>query len=664
MINNNNNENQANNNYLINYTKFSFIIKKLLFFLFMFIMLLFTSYKIYFYYKDIIIIKNEKFENIKNNRINPHNFIFNYKRKLQNFDSTNSISNTSIVNNNEYQNYTQENNNSITITIYQKNIEDIIKEKFNSDYAFILNISSNEYIGSWSELEMLDQAFFNKKIKKGSVEMRFKRTRMRNNLIINLAKNKENSFRIDAILKEGEYIDRYVKINLTFNLIWNDLEKINENNNSEIILENNNTKIDFYKINFLRNVKREKIEKGNITLILKKEEYSYASSYKKRIMSQFNRIMIIITSKELNVTINTKVGNDESTKQKVRIYSFILSIFGLIEIYYILKLIMKINDHNEIGNKLSILSISTNCYSKVIICIIHFLLSISNTDEDISYQFGVPTIIYFFAFTGFELKLLFLVFKTRNNSVANQELYRKRLLCLYFFFYICLTITVFNIKECLTNYSIIFLYYTIPWLSQILYSILTNTRPPMSRHYIIFLSLSRLYLPIYIKGINGNIYDLKPSYLKVFLLILITFIEVVILLLQKTLGPRTILPTKFRKRGYDYYKDNVNIEQHVSKNPNCIICLQSLSVEVDENFNTIIKKIKRRNKCDKIMKICYLDALNEKIKRWIKNIEGKAVKKKYMITPCDHVFHTLCLEKWMKQKNECPYCKGVIPPID
>ena len=662
MINNNNNENQANNNYLINYAKFEFIIKKLLFFLFMFIMLLFSSYKIYFHHKEIIIIKNEKFENIKHNIINIHNFILNYKRKLQNFNSTNSITNTSIANNNEYKNYTQENNN--TIIIYQKSIEDIIKEKFNADYALILNISSNEYIGNWSEFEIVDKAFFNKKINKGSVEIRFKRTRSRNNLIINLAKNKINSFRIEAILKEGEYIDRYIKINLTFYLIWNDLEKIKENNNSELILENNNTKIDYYKINFLRNVKKEKIEKGNITLILKKEEYSYASSYKKRFMSQYNKIMIIITSKELNVTINSKVGNDEITKQKVRIYSFILSIFGLIEIYYILKLIMKINDHNEIGNKLSILSISTNCYFKVIICIMHFLLSISNTDEDISYQFGVPTIIYFFAFTGFELKLLFLVFKTRNNNVANQELYRKRLLCLYFLFYVCLTITVFNIKECLTNYSIIFFVYTIPWLSQILYSILTNTRPPMSRHYIFFLSLSRLYLPIYIKGIDGNIYDLKPSYLKVFLLILITFIEMVILLLQKTLGPRTVLPTKYRKRGYDYYKDHVNIELHVSKNPNCIICLQSLSVEVDENFNTITKKIKRRNKCDKIMKICYLDTLNEKIKRWFKNIEGKAIKKKYMITPCDHVFHTPCLEKWMKQKNECPYCKGVIPPID
>ena len=48
----------------------------------------------------------------------------------------------------------------------------------------------------------------------------------------------------------------------------------------------------------------------------------------------------------------------------------------------------------------------------------------------------------------------------------------------------------------------------------------------------------------------------------------------------------------------------------------------------------------------------------------VKEYGRKNYKKKYMITPCDHVFHTVCLEKWMKLKNECPYCKGALPPID
>ena len=149
----------------------------------------------------------------------------------------------------------------------------------------------------------------------------------------------------------------------------------------------------------------------------------------------------------------------------------------------------------------------------------------------------------------------------------------------------------------------------------------------MSRMYIICLSLSKLYLPIYLKAFDGNIFDLKPSYLKVGLIIFIFIIEIIVLLLQKSFGARSILPKKYRRRGFDYYKDKVNIEQHVSKNPNCVICLESLMVEVDENFNTIQRKTKTKNCCDKIIHLCCLDRVINKIKRWIANMEGKTKKK-------------------------------------
>ena len=92
--------------------------------------------------------------------------------------------------------------------------------------------------------------------------------------------------------------------------------------------------------------------------------------------------------------------------------------------------------------------------------------------------------------------------------------------------------------------------------------------------------------------------------------------------------------------------------------------MENLKVDIDENFNKLKKKKKPKTIGHKIMKILFLDKLNDLIKKCIKYLEGKNLKKKYMITPCDHVYHTVCLEKWMKQKNECPYCKTAIPPID
>ena len=136
--------------------------------------------------------------------------------------------------------------------------------------------------------------------------------------------------------------------------------------------------------------------------------------------------------------------------------------------------------------------------------------------------------------------------------------------------------------------------------------------------------------------------------------------------MQKSLGARIIIPKKCRKQNnkFDYYRDKVNIEKHVSKNPICVICLENLNVDVDENFNQIKKKKKPKTIGAKILSFLYLDLVNQKIKKCIKYLEGKNLKKKYMITPCDHVYHTVCLEKWMKQKNECPYCKTQIPSID
>lgn len=647
IIENNNNEsnNENNNQFILVYKKLKIITKKIFFFLFMFMMMLLFYYHSYFYFKEIIHIKKGKFDEEKDLPQWDEDQALIYRRNLFNSNKSDVV------------NSLNDNINKEDISV----ITQVIKDKYNGGYSFILNVTSNDYFGNWSNLSMVGNNFFEKKIDEGIAEMFFHRIKNRNSLIIGFVNTKTNSFRIDTILREGKYIDKYIKINLTFFLVDNIESLLKEN--QQLILYNNNTKIDYAKVHFLGDRAREKIDKGNVTIILQKEDYNYAISFRKRIMSPFYRVKLIINSNKLNVTVSTIITNNEDLRQKVRIYSFILSIFGIFEIFHILKLIMKVNENNEYGNKLSILSITINCYFKVLICIVHFFLSISTLDEDMSYQFGVPTIIYFFGFTGFELKLLLLVFRTRNDNNINQVIYRKRLLCLYVFFYLSLSLMVLNIRECLKNFYLILFIYIFSWLSQILFSMITNTRPPMSRMYIICLSLSKLYLPIYLKAFDGNIFDLKPSYLKVGLIIFIFIIEIIVLLLQKSFGARSILPKKYRRRGFDYYKDKVNIEQHVSKNPNCVICLESLMVEVDENFNTIQRKTKTKNCCDKIIHLCCLDRVINKIKRWIANMEGKT-KKKYMITPCDHVFHTVCLEKWMRQKNECPYCKAVIPPIE
>jgi len=94
---------------------------------------------------------------------------------------------------------------------------------------------------------------------------------------------------------------------------------------------------------------------------------------------------MIIISKDFNATINSKISNTENLNQEVRLYSFILSILGIMEIYYCSKLIIKITNQNEIVHKISLISLAINCCFNLVICIIHFYMSVKIIDEDISY---------------------------------------------------------------------------------------------------------------------------------------------------------------------------------------------------------------------------------------------------------------------------------------
>ena len=139
----------------------------------------------------------------------------------------------------------------------------------------------------------------------------------------------------------------------------------------------------------------------------------------------------------------------------------------------------------------------------------------------------------------------------------------------------------------------------------------------------------------------------------------------IILFLQKTFGARAILPKQCRTIFFNYYTDKINFDSKLSKDPICVICLENLSDDVEQNY------IERRQEKKEIKNFfhyiinCHIITIFlEKISRWMNNIDGNIIKKKYMITPCNHVFHSVCLEKWIKMKNECPYCKRILPPFE
>ena len=56
--------------------------------------------------------------------------------------------------------------------------------------------------------------------------------------------------------------------------------------------------------------------------------------------------------------------------------------------------------------------------------------------------------------------------------------------------------------------------------------------------------------------------------------------------------------------------------------------------------------------------------MKQKIERYVESLRYTHKRTKLMKTPCKHIFHNICLEKWLEFKNECPYCRREIPPLE
>lgn len=56
-------------------------------------------------------------------------------------------------------------------------------------------------------------------------------------------------------------------------------------------------------------------------------------------------------------------------------------------------------------------------------------------------------------------------------------------------------------------------------------------------------------------------------------------------------------------------------------------------------------------------------ASGDKDKASTGGVQGMLERRKYMVTPCKHIFHSQCLEGWMRQKLACPVCRKDLPGL-
>ncbi|BFG25242.1 hypothetical protein CerSpe_115160 [Prunus speciosa] len=153
------------------------------------------------------------------------------------------------------------------------------------------------------------------------------------------------------------------------------------------------------------------------------------------------------------------------------------------------------------------------------------------------------------------------------------------------------------------------------WIPQIITNVIRDSRKPLHPHYILGMTVTRLAIPLYIFGCPNNFMRIEPN--KSWCICLGVFIglQASILLLQHYLGSRWFIPRQILPEKYSYFR---RYDQDTHHTTDCVICM------------TAVDLAQRSNDC--------------------------------MVTPCDHFFHSGCLQRWMDIKMECPTCRRPLPP--
>ncbi len=150
------------------------------------------------------------------------------------------------------------------------------------------------------------------------------------------------------------------------------------------------------------------------------------------------------------------------------------------------------------------------------ICSGHFFLSL--TQDDFIYEYGLISMIYFLLFSIFEIRLLYLSWKSRNYELFYNDInaFRKKLFIFYcfickfvgqfnskpkFFFLLfiffkidfLLFIVLIAMRHIFVNFLLTYSYFACTWLFQIIHNAIKGTKPPMKFRYIVAVTLGKLF---------------------------------------------------------------------------------------------------------------------------------------------------------------------------
>ncbi|XP_074568516.1 transmembrane E3 ubiquitin-protein ligase FLY1-like isoform X3 [Curcuma longa] len=315
-----------------------------------------------------------------------------------------------------------------------------------------------------------------------------------------------------------------------------------------------------------------------------------------------------------SILLNATSLNTEAYYNKAVNYTLMVTFISFLQVLLLIRQMEHSNTQSGAA-KVSILMIGQQAIMDAYLCLLNLTAGI--LVESLFNAFATAAFFKFVVFSIFEMRYLLAIWKASRplQSGESWETMRRELSVLYSRFYGILLggiVLLYHLHNFLR--PVIFIMYSF-WIPQIVTNVIQDTRKPLHPYYIIGMSVTRLAIPFYIFGCPSNFLRIEVDNYWCIWLGVFLGLQSLILLLQHYLGSRWFIPRQMLPEKYFYYR---KFESYASQATDCVICMTT--IDFTENSN------------------------------------------RYMVTPCDHCFHSVCLQRWMDIKMECPTCRRALPP--
>ncbi|KAK8067067.1 hypothetical protein PG997_013814 [Apiospora hydei] len=229
-----------------------------------------------------------------------------------------------------------------------------------------------------------------------------------------------------------------------------------------------------------------------------------------------------------------------------------------------------------------------------------------------------------------------------------------------------------------TYFNLLAFTYLSLWVPQIYRNIYRNCRRAFSWRFVVGQSVLRL-LPIsYFYTAQDNFAFAEPDWTAFTVLAGWLWIQIWVLVAQNVLGPRFGLPKNWMPEAWEYHpilrEDNVesgglpiglvsvsapgspSLERRKSNSGD-----GSSGSGAGGKHTTKIHVIDCAI-CREVLEVPVVKA-GEADPAAVGGVAGVFARRVYMVTPCRHIFHSECLEGWMRFRLQCPICREELPPL-